>query len=563
MHMPAGYSYLLTRDYRLNQEHPPLIKLLSGLGVWKTHPQFPLDSPGWQQAATPRDPEDGMEKIAGAFFKSNADKFDKIALYGRLPMLVIPLLLLLCVWRFTRQLFGQLPALIATLLVATEPNIIGNSIAVQNDVAAALALLVFVMALKRFLTRFGVVDAVLLGGSLGLGLVTKYSLVPLVPVCLLVVIIYGAKELVRKNVGSLQFVSSTCVVFLVAYFVLISFYAFQIKRIDADLSATIASWLYLSGRSAAVFSNFLVRLPLMLPPYFIYGIDMVFQDSRDGRTAFLLGQVSDTGWWYYFPVAIALKTTLLFFITSVSGLMWALVQVIIRKRYVLLYVLLPVICFLGLSMTSHMNIGVRHVLPIFPFLAIASVGVISAATARIAQYRKDAALGFLAIVIVLPCLLIAISSYPNYLTYFSPLAGGSSQGWTKLSDSNVEAGQEVKELATYLKAHGENRVTGMFIGNGFLKFYGVQLLDFPGWYRDDEPDDDDSETDSQSSEDETDASEIQTNYVAIGAWYLAEVDLTDKQKEIIDTYREQRPEAMIGNSIFVFRRVSSSQGGGL
>lgn len=563
MHMPAGYSYLLTHDYRLNQEHPPLIKLLTGLGVWKTHARLPLDGPGWQQAATPRDPEDGMEKVADAFFKSNADKFDQIALYGRLPMLVIPLLLLLSVWWFTRQLFGQIPALVATLLVATEPNIIGNSIAVQNDVAAALALLVFVMALKRFLTRFGLVDALLLGGALGLGLVTKYSLVPLVPACVLVLIVYGVKQLVTKKTGWLQFLSSSCVVFVVAYLVLIIFYSFQIKRIDADLSATIASWLYLSGRSAAIFSGFLARLPLMLPPYFIYGIDMVFQDSRDGRTAFLLGQVSDTGWWYYFPIAIALKTTLPFFITSVTGLLWTLVQVIIRRRYVLLYVLLPIVVFLGLSMTSHMNIGVRHVLPIFPFLAIASAGVIGALGDRIAQYRKDVALGFLVIVITLPCLLVAISSYPNYLTYFSPLAGGPSRGWTKLSDSNVEAGQEVKELATYLKAHGENRVTGMFIGNGFLKFYGVQLLDFPGWYRDDEPDDDDSEPDSQSSEDEADTAEVQTNYVAIGAWYLAEVDLTDKQKQIIDTYRDQRPEAMIGNSIFVFRRVPSSQGRGL
>jgi len=61
MHMPAGYSYLLTHDYRLNQEHPPLIKLLSGLGVWRLHPAFPFDWPGWQQAATPEDPDDGRQ----------------------------------------------------------------------------------------------------------------------------------------------------------------------------------------------------------------------------------------------------------------------------------------------------------------------------------------------------------------------------------------------------------------------------------------------------------------------------------------------------------------------
>jgi len=106
MHIPAGYSYLLTHDYRLNQEHPPLIKLLSGLGIWKLHPRFPFESPGWQQAATPGDPEDGMVKIEEAFFETNAKDFERIAFDGRLPMLVIPLLLLIAVWWFTRQLFG-------------------------------------------------------------------------------------------------------------------------------------------------------------------------------------------------------------------------------------------------------------------------------------------------------------------------------------------------------------------------------------------------------------------------------------------------------------------------
>ena len=564
VHIPAGYSYLLTHDYRLNQEHPPLIKLLSGLGVWKAHPRFPFDSPGWQQAATPRDPKDGMQEIAEAFFNINADRYDKIALYGRLPMLLIPLLLLLCVWWFTRQLFGPLPALIATFLTATEPNIIGNSIVVQNDVAAALGLLVLVAALKNFLTRLRLVDALLLGGALGLALGTKYSLVPLLPVCLLIVIVHGSRQIVRKKLGSIKVVSRSCLVFLVAYLILISLYAFQIKRVDADLSATIAGWFYLSGNAAAVFEKILERLPLLLPYYFVYGIDMVVQDSREGRTAFLLGQVSDTGWWYYFPFAFALKTTIPFFITSVCGLVWALIQVLVRKRYVLLYLLLPSTCFLGLSMTSHLNIGVRHILPIFPFLAIASSGVISAVVERTAHYRNDVAVSVI-VLFVLTNLLIAIFSYPNYLTYFSPLAGGSSQGWTKLNDSNVETGQEVKALAEYLKAHGETRVTGMFIGGEFLKFYGVEFSNFPGWYDDDAADSEGSQsstnpdktvrTDNQVNESRS--AEIRTNYVAIGAWYLAEVDLTDKQEEIIETYRNQRPEAMVGNSIFVFRRASS------
>jgi 4-amino-4-deoxy-L-arabinose transferase-like glycosyltransferase len=549
MHMPAGYSYLLTRDYRLNQEHPPLIKLLSGLGLWKLHPYFPFESPGWQQAATPGDPEDGMVRIEEAFFESNAKQFEQIAFYGRLPVLVIPLLLLLAVWWITRRLFGPVPALIAVLLIATEPNIIGNAIVVQNDVAATLVLLLFVMAVRKFLTDTRVTGVSVLGGALGLALVTKYSLVVLVPVSFVIVIACVMCRLIRKRSSLAAVVLSSFVVFVTAYLILIAFYAFQIDRIDANESSKIASWFYLSGQTAEGFKRFLMWFPPLLPRYFVYGIDMVVQDSREGRPAFLLGQISDTGWWYYFPVAFALKTTIPFLLASIGGLGWAVYQVFTRKRYATLYVLLPEVFYLALTMTSHLNIGVRHLLPMFPFAAITGAGLISAVVEL--GLKRGRRLGIaLAAIALVPSLVIAVSAFPNYLTYFSPLGGGAARGWQALSDSDVETGQEVKPLARYLKERGENRVTGVMVGGEFLKFYGIQADDFPGWY-----DDDDSNDDSGEGADEHRETEpVKTEYVAIGAWYLSEIDLSDKQKEIIDVYKQQTPEAMVGNSIFVFRR---------
>ena len=544
MHMPAGYSYLLTRDYRLNQEHPPLIKLLSGLGLWRLHPHFPFESPGWQQAATPRDPEDGMVKIEEAFFETNAKQFEQIAFYGRLPMLVVALTMLLVVWWFTRQLFGPMAALIAVFLMATEPNIIGNSIVVQNDVAASLALLLFVVAVRKFLCDGGAKGALALAGALGIALVTKYSLLPLVPVSLVILILWAAARLIRKRSSLAAIVVSATLVFITAWIVLIAFYSFQVDGIDVDESSRIASWFYLTGNTAEVCKRFLMWLPPMLPRYFVYGVDMVVQDSREGRPAFLFGQVSDTGWWYYFPVAFVLKTTIPFLLASISGLVWATIQLLKHKRYELLYVLLPGVLYLALTMTSHLNIGVRHLLPMFPFAAIAGAGFISALLNFALNRSRVLSLSLVAIILV-PCLAISFASFPNYLTYFSPLAGGAAQGWQRLSDSNVETGQEVKPLARYLNDHGQNRVTGIMVGGEFLRFYGIQLDDFPGWY----DEDDDSEEDEEPEP-------LTTEYVAIGAWYLSEIDLSDKQKQIIDTYRRQKPEAMVGNSIFVFRRTN-------
>ena len=541
MHIPAGYSYLLTHDYRLNQEHPPLIKLLSGLGVWKLHPKFPFESPGWNQAGTPEDPEDGMTRIEEAFFDSNATQFEQIAFYGRLPVLVIPLLLLVAVWWFARQLFGPIAALIAVLLIATEPNVIGNSIVVQNDLAATLALLIFVIALQRFLTNATVASALALGVALGIAFATKYSLIVLAPLSIAILTVWATWRLIRKP-HSFRSLALSFLVFVTAYVILIAFYSFHVYRMDADESSKIASWFYLFGSTAEVFKRFLMWLPPMLPRYFVYGIDMVVQDSREGRPAFLLGQVSKTGWWYYFPVAFALKTTIPFLFASIGGTIWTVFQVLKRRRFVVLYAVLPGLLYLALSMTSHLNIGVRHVLPMFSFVAITGAGFIS----HLVEFGWKRSRGFgiaLAVIALVPCLAIAISSFPNYLTYFSPLAGGTARDWQMLSDSNVETGQEVKTLAKYLKERGENRVTGIMVGGEFLKFYGIELNDFPQW------DDDDKD-----SEDPDNASTVDTEYVAIGAWYLSEIDLSDKQKQIINTYRQQKPEAMVGNSIFVFRR---------
>jgi hypothetical protein len=546
MHIPAGYSYLLTHDYRLNQEHPPLIKLLSGLGVWHLHPHFPFESPGWTQATTPEDPEDGMVKIEEAFFETNAPQFEQLAWYGRLPVLVIPLLLLLAVWWFTRELFGPLPALIATFLLATEPNIAGNSIVVQNDILSALALLLFVIALKRFLTNGTFRESLMLGAAFGIALASKYSLVVLIPVCFAIVIAWAIRGLVKKRSSFGSVALSVSCVFIVAYVILIAFYSFQVDAIDTNESSAIAGWFYLTGHTAELFKRLLMWLPPLLPRYFVYGIDMVVQDSRDGRPTFLLGQVSDTGWWYYFPVVFTLKTTIPFLITSIGGLLWAAFQVLRRKRYVLLYATLPAVLYLALAMSSHLNIGVRHLLPMFPFAAIVGAGFISALIE--AAFKRSRLVGIaFAVLVLLPSLIIYFLTFPNYLTYTNPLAGGRDRAWHKLSDSNLETGQEVKPLAKYLTAHGQNRVTGIMVGGEFLRFYGVQLEDFPGW----ESDDGDSDDDSQ---DDRGPETIQTEYVAIGTWYMTEADLSDAQKQIIDVYRQQKPEAIVGNSIFVFRR---------
>src|SRR5690242_9643202 len=90
IHIPSGYSYLKTHDFRLNEEHPPFIKTLSAFGTEYVQPVLPLDSEGWTKAAEPGDPDDGTDTFCGDFFHRNADKFEQIIYWARLPVIFVP-----------------------------------------------------------------------------------------------------------------------------------------------------------------------------------------------------------------------------------------------------------------------------------------------------------------------------------------------------------------------------------------------------------------------------------------------------------------------------------------
>lgn len=532
IHIPAGYSYLVTNDFRINQEHPPLAKLFSGLGLSLVRPELPLDSEGWQRAAVPGDAENGDELFSQEFFDRNASKYERIIFWGRAPMVIVPLLLALAVWAFARELFGDGAALLAVFLLLSEPNVIGNSTLVQDDLASALAVFLFVIFLRSYLKSPSARRATSLGFVIGLALLTKHSLVVILPISLVVLVAHLGWKRYKHKEPACRLASLTLLILFCAYLIFIAGYSFHIDWIDEDEAQLISDWLHLSGGFSESFQSLLVHLPVQLPKYFLYGMEQVVTDVRGGRPAFLLGRISGQGWWYYFPVAFVLKTSLPFLLATLAGLVW-LVKEIARKRWADgLYLLFPPLLYLAMSMTSKLNIGVRHVLPVWPFFAVIAAGAITSIGKNL-RWRGWPLCRMGSAAVVAWASVLVLTTYPDYLTHFSPLAGGASNGWKSLSDSNVETGQEVKRLAGYLKQHGTTRVAGIFMGSEFARFYGIEVRDL-----------------GDSADEEDEGAPI---YAAVGAWTFHEIDVTPEQKATIDLYRTLKPEALVGNSIFVFR----------
>jgi hypothetical protein len=277
-------------------------------------------------------------------------------------------------------------------------------------------------------------------------------------------------------------------------------------------------------------------LSFLFPTYYLFGLYNVALHNHSGHATFLLGRFSDLGWWYYFPVAFALKTTVAFLAVAVISLLWAVWRLFVGRDGRLLFLVVPIAAYLAVSLTSSINIGIRHFLPVYPFLFVLG-GLLLERLLRVSKWRHLA--------VILVAGLIAsmgfetVLAYPDYVSYLNPLRG-SRPGWQLLSDSNVEWGDDVKAAAAYLRARGETQLTGA-TSAGWLtfRFFGIEYVDIcPPRHVD----------------------PIETRYVAIGASFLngstvpgsAQLPEVDRENYFA-AYRDRKPEAVFGTSIYLYR----------
>ncbi|MHC4181299.1 MAG: hypothetical protein ACYSWU_27700, partial [Planctomycetota bacterium] len=216
-------------------------------------------------------------------------------------------------------------------------------------------------------------------------------------------------------------------------------------RLHAVIDAVIPAG---SAANQVVFDILAGALPpLLLPMEFMRGLGMLWIQGQEGQAAFLLGETSLHGWWYYFPVAVALKTTpaLLLLLLLASWLL------LLRRKDVTtrpgsLQVVAGAVVLLGVSMLGTLDIGVRYVLSLYPFLAVWA----SAAFAPRAAPGKSRTL-MLAVVLLVWHAGESVLAHPDYLAYFTPPARGYEI--RLLGDSNLDWGQDLARLSRYLVDH--------------------------------------------------------------------------------------------------------------
>lgn len=533
-HVAAGYHHLFDGEFRVNSEHPPLAKMLAALPLVFTD----VDAP---PAAIPpsANPRERTDAAVSAFWRANTARFDSVSFIARLPAVALTLALGVTVFLFARRLFGTRAAALAVLLFAFEPTLLAHGRVVHTDVPAALLYLLFFLALRAYADAPTARRATMTGVVLGLSLVTKFSLLVLLPVFLILsttlLVIFAPRTATTRARSALHATLAVAAVLLVvnaAYY----FRRPPLSHGDVAYLAAHAPERYGALVDAAS------ALSALVPTAYTLGVYQVAVHNSNGHLASLLGRYSTRGWWHYFPVAFALKTTLPFLLLSLAALAWALPRLFRQRDRRFLWLLAPAALYAALAMSSRINIGVRHFLPVFPFLLVASGALLDRLLD--AQKKRRATT---TMVVLLLCWHVfeAARAYPDYIPYMNQLASRGPR-WQYLTDSNVEWGDDVRALAHYLRARGETRIRGALLDGLNFNAYGLayaRALDHYGVEyvsllapRDDAQDD--------------------TRYVAVGASYLNGATLLavpPAERRLVAAYRDRTPEAVFGNSIYLYR----------
>jgi len=494
-----GYSLLKTGDWRLANYKPDLVPLLSALPLLAAGARLDTENGHWK-ALDGKIDSSNVWLCTLEFLHNNVLTADQLLFYARLPIIFLAILLGLAVYDWSARLFGKTAGLLSLALYTTCPNILAHGGLVTEDMASSVFSFLTVYFYYLYNRTKNRPALLLAGTALGLALNTKYTGVLLFPAlagyCLFEYFLSpgGAGGGFKRRLLAL------CAVFAAALVVLLSFYGvFSIGH-------------YLAGmRNTAV-------------------------HIEGGQMAFLNGKYSVNGFWNYFIYAILLKTALPVLICA--GLAAAAK---LRERsffdldgvYLMFF---PALLLLTASF-SNFHIGLRHILPVYPFLFVFCGGAL--------KFLKGKASVFVPAALLFWQILASAGVHPYYLTYFNELAGGPAGGDEHLLDSNLDWGQDLKGLKRYLDSEK--------VSDLVLSYYGSSLPVYVGR--------DYQDLFSTIAEKDGHVNRLlpSKEYLAVSATNLHGVYFREFGKDMFYWLKGVRPKTVIGNNIRVYDITSDAR----
>lgn len=568
LHLLGAYMRVNHADFRLNPEDPPLWGYWAMLAQPRGAIAVDTDSPIWNRLTDFM--WDQSKWCTQTLYRTPTNDPDRILSRSRAMMLMLGVLLGALVSWWSWQLAGAVAALAACAVYCLDPSFLGHAPLVKNDVPIALSLALLTYAAWRVGQRITVGRAALLTGALAIALNVKFSAVLFVPILLAILtarvalpVPWEAMGRSLRNwparAGAASAVLALCAAVSVAG--IWACYGFRFAptrdpeaRLNVPAIATAVTWSRMVAsdpQHRPPLPDVLARQPAplparlalwierhkLLPQAWIAGFLDTYKTTLLGQS-YLLGHYSKTGWWYYFPLAMLFKTplaTLAAAVVATAAMLWRLRLQPAQTHehwWAALCLTIPCAIYGVAAMRSNLNLGLRHILPVYPLLFV----LISLGLAELWNCRRRIAIVALAI---LAAALVAesLAAHPNYIAFFNAAAGGSRGGVHLLGDSNLDWGQDLKLLARWRRAHPDEKLYLAYFGMADPGYY-VDFVALPG-------------TSSSLTPAEEPAG---PGVIAISATHLQGIYVdAAAQRRYRKLLAEQEPFEVLGGSIYLFR----------
>jgi hypothetical protein len=443
MHLAAGYSYLATGDFRLHRQAPPVAKTLLAASLFLGY-RVPFEPRAelWQLADD--------YQIGQAFVFGSSLPADRMLASGRLSNLALGTLLVVMIGWWAQRLWGGSAGVTAIALAVLEPNLVCHASLISTDVGSTLFIVLTLYLLWESLVAGSFWPWIATGFAAGLALASKFSAITLIPVVGVILVGYALFSSVVPAPWPLR-----------------RFAQVGLRRRLLHAVA-VSPLLCLPAVSVILVAYFFQGL---LPWW--SGLQVFLTQAAGGQPAFFLGEYSSDGWWSYFPVAFLIKTPIGSLLIIGASLVLFRSGTCYRRRDALC-LLVPVALTFMVAAQSRTNIGLRHVLPVYPLLFVLASRLVTV------RLGRPWLMPTLVAAALMGTAASALRVAPHQLAYFNELVGGPEQGHRYLSDSNLDWGQDLKGLKAFIDNERLPIIYLAYFGSAPPAYYGIRYQYVPG-----------------------------------------------------------------------------------
>jgi hypothetical protein len=452
-HVAAAIEYLDRHTYALDPVHPPLSRIAIGLPLMLAGERFP----SWPAS----DPRLRNYNDVGNGILYGDGHYSRNLWLARSAIVPFFLITELLVFIWTRREFGDVAALAAVFLFTTLPNVLAFSGLAYTDVPAACTQFAALLAFARWLDQPSNRSTLVLGGALGLALLSKFTTLLFFPAAAAAMFLcqamIGRHAPANETASAKKLIGQFVLAGIIAVAVVWGGYGFSVGRLrdEASLQGPQPSFQHFPGPVRSVAKYLFLANPRVPAPELVRGVALAWVLNKSAPESYLLGKMKRGGWWYFFLVGIAVKAPLPFLMLCGIGLC-ALPKLLDQEKWRKWTPLTPVACavaILLITMPVTYNAGTRHVMVVFLLLAVIA-GWGAAFLFQLSGNARVPARLFLGALLIWQG-VSSLRARNDYISYFNAFASAGPNGAPSkvlVAGCDLDCGQDLLRLSRELQA---------------------------------------------------------------------------------------------------------------